>query len=58
MTGGASSIAANRISYMLDLRGPSFIVDTACSSALTAVHLAMRSLRNGECDLALPAERS
>jgi 1-acyl-sn-glycerol-3-phosphate acyltransferase len=53
MTGGASSIAANRISYMLDLRGPSFIVDTACSSALTAVHLAMRSLRNGECDLAL-----
>ena len=52
-TGGATSIAANRISYMLDLRGPSFIVDTACSSSLTAVHLAMRSLRNGECDLAL-----
>ena len=52
-TGVASSIAANRISYVLDLRGPSFIVDTACSSSLTALHLAMRSLRNGECDLAI-----
>ena len=52
-TGVASSIAANRISYVLDLRGPSMIVDTACSSALTAVHLAMRSLRHGECDLAI-----
>ena len=53
MTGGASSIAANRISYCFDLRGPSFIVDTACSSALAAVHLACAQLRNGECDLAL-----
>lgn len=52
-TGNALSIAANRISYVLDLRGPSFIVDTACSSALLAVHLAMQSLRLRECHLAL-----
>lgn len=52
-TGNALSIAANRISYVLDLRGPSFIVDTACSSALLAVHLAIQSLRYRECHLAL-----
>ncbi len=52
-TGNALSIAANRISYVLDLRGPSFIVDTACSSALLAVHLAIQSLRLRECHLAL-----
>ncbi len=52
-TGNALSIAANRISYVLDLRGPSFIVDTACSSALLAVHLAIQSLRHRECNLAL-----
>ena len=52
-TGTASSIAANRISYAYDLRGPSFVVDTACSSSLTAFHLACRSLRNRECDLAI-----
>jgi acyl transferase domain-containing protein/aryl carrier-like protein len=52
-TGGAASITANRISYVFDFRGPSFAVDTACSSSLTAVHLATRSLRDGECELAL-----
>jgi acyl transferase domain-containing protein len=51
--GGALSIAANRLSYVLDLHGPSLSVDTACSSSLVAVHLACRALRQGDCDLAL-----
>ncbi|MBA2682743.1 MAG: AMP-binding protein, partial [Ktedonobacteraceae bacterium] len=52
-TGNAHSIAANRLSYTLDLRGPSIAMDTACSSSLLAVHQACQSLRNGECQLAL-----
>ncbi|HQC95523.1 MAG TPA: aminotransferase class III-fold pyridoxal phosphate-dependent enzyme, partial [Aquabacterium sp.] len=52
-TGSAQSIAANRLSYLLDLRGPSVAVDTACSSSLSAVHMACRSLRSGESTLAL-----
>jgi len=52
-TGNALSIAANRISYSFDFRGPSLAIDTACSSSLVAVHLACRSLRNGEATLAL-----
>ncbi|MCX5214354.1 SDR family NAD(P)-dependent oxidoreductase [Kitasatospora sp. NBC_00240] len=43
---------ANRVSYLLDLRGPSLPVDTMCSSSLSAVHEAMEHLRRGECDLA------
>ncbi|KAA9377579.1 acyltransferase domain-containing protein [Microbispora cellulosiformans] len=52
-TGSALSIAANRLSYAFDLRGPSLSVDTACSSSLVAVHLAAQSLRNRESDAVL-----
>ncbi|MEJ2405469.1 MAG: beta-ketoacyl synthase N-terminal-like domain-containing protein, partial [Candidatus Thiodiazotropha sp.] len=52
-TGSALSIAANRLSYLLDLRGPSWAVDTACSSSLVAVHQACQNIRNGECNLAI-----
>lgn len=50
-TGGAMSIASNRISFSLDWRGPSVSVDTACSSSLVAIHLACESLQNDECPL-------
>ena len=52
-TGCAQSIAANRLSYLLDLRGPSWVVDTACSSSLVALHQACRSLKNNECNMAI-----
>ena len=54
-TGGALSIIANRLSYFLDLRGPSVAVDTACSSSLVAVHLACQSLRLRDSELAIAA---
>jgi acyl transferase domain-containing protein/NADPH:quinone reductase-like Zn-dependent oxidoreductase/SAM-dependent methyltransferase/acyl carrier protein len=52
-TGTAHSIAANRISYCLNLRGPSIAMDTACSSALTAVHLACEQILAGRCKVAI-----
>ncbi|MFF8597099.1 SDR family NAD(P)-dependent oxidoreductase [Streptomyces sp. NPDC015220] len=51
--GGNASSVANRVSYTLDLRGPSVALDTMCSSSLTALHLACRAIRSGECDAAL-----
>ncbi len=53
ITGTASSIIANRVSYFYDFRGPSVALDTACSSSLVATHQAVQALRNGECDVAL-----
>jgi acyl transferase domain-containing protein/acyl carrier protein len=52
-TGSAHSLAANRISYCLNLRGPSVAMDTACSSALTAVHTACEHIWAGRGDTAL-----
>lgn len=51
--GNINSIIASRISYILDLHGPSMMIDTACSSVLTAIHQACTDLRNGKCDKAL-----
>lgn len=53
LTGTASSIIPNRISYAFDFRGPSVNVDTACSSSLVSTHYAVKALRAGEADVAL-----
>ena len=52
VSGSSYSIAANRLSYFLNLQGPSVAVDTACSSSITAIHLACQSMHAGECELA------
>ncbi|MCY7295210.1 SDR family oxidoreductase [Alteromonas sp. a30] len=53
VAGNVKSIIASRLAYQMDLRGPTMMIDTACSSGLVGVHLALRSIRNNECDMAL-----
>ncbi|MGW0916946.1 SDR family NAD(P)-dependent oxidoreductase [Streptomyces sp. NPDC002784] len=55
MAGGASSLAANRLSHFLDLRGPSMAIDTACSSSLVALDRACRTLHEGTSRTVLAA---
>ncbi|MBF0451643.1 MAG: SDR family NAD(P)-dependent oxidoreductase, partial [Candidatus Magnetomorum sp.] len=52
-TGNLHSIIANRISYFLDLNGPSEAIDTACSSSLVAIHRAVEAIKNNKCELAI-----
>ncbi|MGE5632753.1 MAG: SDR family NAD(P)-dependent oxidoreductase, partial [Caulobacteraceae bacterium] len=53
VTGNLPAVIASRISYILDLKGPSILVNTVCSSSLIAVHLACQGIRNGECEMAI-----
>ncbi|KAK3293714.1 uncharacterized protein B0H64DRAFT_434836 [Chaetomium fimeti] len=54
-TGAETSILANRLSYVFNLRGPSLATNTACSSSMYALHLAVSAIRSGDCDGAVVA---
>lgn len=53
MTGNGAAMASNRLSHFFDLRGPSMTIDTGCSTALAALHLACQSLRTGESTMSV-----
>ncbi|WP_404481570.1 type I polyketide synthase [Novosphingobium sp. BL-52-GroH] len=57
-TGNDKDFLSTRVSYLLDLKGPSVNVQTACSTSLVAIHTAVQSLLNGECDMALAGAAS
>src|SRR5256885_12898221 len=52
-SGNAHSVLANRVSFLLNLRGPSAPIDTACSSSLVALHRAIESIQARSCDMAI-----
>ena len=54
-TGSFPNMLANRLHYIFNLKGPSLVINSACTSAMYAVHLAITSMRNGDCDAAIVA---
>ena len=54
-TGSLSNMLANRLHYIFILKGPSTLINSACTSAMYALHLAIISMRNGDCDSAIVA---
>jgi acyl transferase domain-containing protein len=53
LTGNSGSLVANRLSHFFDLQGPSVAVDTACSTAMIALHLACQSIRTGDATMSV-----